>query len=163
VRASSPPLVGSSTLITSAPRSARKIMAYGPAPSCVKARTRRPASGSGVLTLTERSSYNDGGGMTTPSAFKDGIKRGRQPAAALPVDEFLAQLDQFIADHNPYRQNKVIPAIGSGRASFDVVKRYAKELYYLGLWMTPEFPLLIANALDADAFTLEDSEHYAHW
>jgi pyrroloquinoline quinone (PQQ) biosynthesis protein C len=101
--------------------------------------------------------------MATPSAFKDVIKRGRQPATALPVDEFLAQLDQFIADHNPYRQNKVIPAIGSGKASMDVVKRYAKELYYLGLWMTPEFPLLIANAPDTDAFTLEDSEHYAHW
>ena len=29
--------------------------------------------------------------------------------------------------------------------------------------MTPEFPLLIANAPDADAFTMDDSEHYAHW
>lgn len=37
------------------------------------------------------------------------------------------------------------------------------ELYYLGLWMTPEFPLLIANAPDTDAFTMDDSEHYAHW
>ena len=26
-----------------------------------------------------------------------------------------------------------------------------------------EFPLLIANAPDTDAFTLDDSEHYAHW
>jgi pyrroloquinoline quinone (PQQ) biosynthesis protein C len=29
--------------------------------------------------------------------------------------------------------------------------------------MTPEFPLLIANAPDTDAFTMDDSEHYAHW
>ncbi len=79
------------------------------------------------------------------------------------MGEFLAELDQFITDHSPYSQNKVVPAIGEGRASLDVVKRYAKELYYLGLWMTPEFPLLIANAPDTDAFTLEDSEHYAHW
>ena len=43
------------------------------------------------------------------------------------------------------------------------MKRYAKELYYLGLWMTPEFPLLIANAPDTDAFVMDDSEHYAHW
>ena len=56
-----------------------------------------------------------------------------------------------------------MPAIGGGEASLDVVKRYAMELYYLGLWMTPEFPLLIANAPDADAFTMDDSEHYAHW
>jgi pyrroloquinoline quinone (PQQ) biosynthesis protein C len=100
--------------------------------------------------------------MSSPGAFKDVIKRDREERA-LPVDEFLAQLDSFMAAHNPYNQNKVIPAIGSGKASFEVVKRYAKELYYLGLWMTPEFPLLIANSPDTDAFTLEDSEHFAHW
>jgi pyrroloquinoline quinone (PQQ) biosynthesis protein C len=100
--------------------------------------------------------------VSSPSAFRDVIKRDRQEHA-LPVDEFLAELDAFIAAHNPYHQNKVIPAIGNGTASMEVVKRYAKELYYLGLWMTPEFPLLIANAPDTDALTLEDSEHYAHW
>ncbi len=84
--------------------------------------------------------------MSTTGAFKDVIKRGREPERTLPVGEFIAQLDQFIAEHNPYRQSKVIPAIGGGQASLEVVKRYAKELYYLGLWMTPEFPLLIANA-----------------
>ncbi|HEV7730992.1 MAG TPA: iron-containing redox enzyme family protein [Candidatus Binatia bacterium] len=101
--------------------------------------------------------------MTAKGTFKDVIKRDRSPAQALPVDAFLAELDQFIVQHSPYTQNKVVPAIGEGKASLDVVKRYAKELYYLGLWMTPEFPLLIANAPDTDAFTLDDSEHYAHW
>lgn len=100
--------------------------------------------------------------MTAPGVFKDVIKRDRDDAA-LPVDDFLGELDRFIDAHNPYRINKVIPAIGNGSASFEVVKRYAKELYYLGLWMTPEFPLLIANAPDAFAFTMDDSEHYAHW
>jgi pyrroloquinoline quinone (PQQ) biosynthesis protein C len=100
--------------------------------------------------------------MSSPGAFRDVIKRDREDQA-LPVDAFLAELDAFIAAHNPYHQNRVIPAIGNGTASLDVVKRYARELYYLGLWMTPEFPLLIANAPDTDAFTLEDSEHYAHW
>jgi pyrroloquinoline quinone (PQQ) biosynthesis protein C len=95
-------------------------------------------------------------------SFKDVIKRDRAEQA-LPVAEFLAELDAFIAAHDPYGQNRVIRAIGDGTASLDVVKRYAKELYYLGLWMTPEFPLLIANAPDTDALTLEDSEHYAHW
>ena len=101
--------------------------------------------------------------MSAPGTFKDVIKRDRAPERTLPVDEFLAELDAFIETHSPYTQNKVVPAIGAGTASLDVVKRYAKELYYLGLWMTPEFPLLIANAPDADAFTMDDSEHYAHW
>jgi len=101
--------------------------------------------------------------MSTPGVFKDVIKRDRAVEQALPVDEFLAELDAFIEAHSPYRQNKVVPAIGRGEASLDVVRRYAMELYYLGLWMTPEFPLLIANAPDADAFTMDDSEHYAHW
>src|SRR5438874_620818 len=66
--------------------------------------------------------------MSTPGAFRDVIKRGREERA-LPVGEFLAGLDRFIAEHNPYSQSKVIPAIGSGQASFEVVKRYAKTLY----------------------------------
>jgi pyrroloquinoline quinone (PQQ) biosynthesis protein C len=101
--------------------------------------------------------------MTAPGTFKDVIKRDRAPERALPVDDFLAELDAFIEAHSPYTQNKVVPAIGSGTASRDVVKRYAKELYYLGLWMTPEFPLLIANAPDTDSFSMDDSEHFAHW
>lgn len=101
--------------------------------------------------------------MSTPGAFKDVIKRDRAVEQALPVDEFLAELDAFIEAHSPYSQNKVVPAIGRGEASLDIVKRYAMELYYLGLWMTPEFSLLLANAPDADAFTMDDSEHYAHW
>src|SRR5262245_48048838 len=101
---------------------------------------RTPASGAppSELTVTERCSYirrgrsNHGARMSKTGAFKDVIKHGRQDTA-LPVDEFLAQLDRFIAAHNPYVGNKVIPAIGGGHASLDVVKRYAKELYYLGL------------------------------
>ena len=101
--------------------------------------------------------------MTQESAFRDVIKRDRTPDAALPVDAFLHELDEFIAAHSPYTQNEVVPAIGAGHASLAIVRRYAKELYYLGLWMTPEFPLLIANAPDVDVFTMDDSEHYLHW
>src|SRR5262249_58763994 len=100
--------------------------------------------------------------MSSSGTFKDVIKRGREPERALPVDDFLARLDAFIAVHNPYRTNAVIPAIGGGRASLAIVKRYAIELYYLGLWMTPAFPLLIANPPDTDAFTPHDSPHYPH-
>lgn len=101
--------------------------------------------------------------MGGTGVFKDVIKRGREQERALPADEFLAELDAFIEAHSPYSQNEVVPTIGRGEASLDIVKRYAMELYYLGLWMTPEFPLLIANAPDTDAFTMDDSEHYAHW
>src|SRR4029453_14597392 len=83
--------------------------------------------------------------------------------APLPAPAFPPELDESTGAHSPYTQNKVGPAIGAGHASLAIVRRYAKELYYLGLWMTPEFPLLIANAPDVDAFTMEDSEHYLHW
>lgn len=96
------------------------------------------------------------------SAFRN-VVRSAGVEAAQPVDAYLAELDRFIDAHNPYRINKVIAAIGNGSAPLDVVKRYVKELYYLGLWMTPEFALLIANAPDSYALTLEHSEHYAHW
>lgn len=92
------------------------------------------------------------------------VIHGTAVAQALPVDQYLAELDEFIAQHNPYRVNRVIQAIGDGTASLAVVKRYAMELYYLGLWMTPEFALLIANAPDVhSALTMDESEHYAHW
>jgi pyrroloquinoline quinone (PQQ) biosynthesis protein C len=91
------------------------------------------------------------------------VIRSEETEAAMPVDAYLAELDAFIEAHNPYRINKVIAAIGDGSAPLPVVQRYAKELYYLGLWMTPEFALLIANAPDSYALTLEDSEHFAHW
>jgi len=98
----------------------------------------------------------------TSGSFRNVI-RSDTVEAALPADAYLAELDAFIDAHNPYRVNKVIAAIGDGSAPLPVVKRYAKELYYLGLWMTPEFALLVANAPDRYALTLEHSEHYAHW
>src|SRR2546426_11727583 len=87
----------------------------------------------------------------------------RDAAPALPVDEYLAELDRLIASHNYFQQDKVIPAIGRGAASHEVVQRLALEFYYLGKWMTPEFALLVANAPDAYAFTMDASQHYHHW
>ena len=57
----------------------------------------------------------------------------------------------------------MIPAIGRGTASREVVQRVALEFYVLGKWMTPELAVLIANSPDAYAFTMEDSVHYHHW
>ena len=81
----------------------------------------------------------------------------------MPVDDYLADLDRLIASHNAFEQDRVIPAIGKGTASRDVVQRLALEFYCLGKWMTPEFALLIANAPDAYAFTMDASQHYHHW
>src|ERR1051325_10384643 len=81
----------------------------------------------------------------------------------MPVDDSLADLDRLIARHNAFEQDRVIPAIGRGTASREVVNRLALEFYYLGKWMTPEFALLIANAPDGYAFTMDASQHYHHW
>jgi len=85
------------------------------------------------------------------------------PAPPLPVDDYLADLDRLIETHDTFGQDRVIPAIGRGTASREVVQRLALEYYYLGKWMTPEFALLIANAPDGYAFTMDASEHYRHW
>jgi pyrroloquinoline quinone (PQQ) biosynthesis protein C len=100
--------------------------------------------------------------MEQRRAFADVIK-SRDVERAAPIDGFMAELDAFIKTHNPYDKNRVIRSIGDGTASMDIVKRYAKELYYLGRWMTPEFALLIANAPDVHALDIEHAEHYAHW
>ena len=78
---------------------------------------------------------------------------------ALPVDEYLAELDRLIAAHDYRRQDRVIPAIAGGRASREIVQKVALELYAVGRWLAPEIALLIANAPDAYAFTMEDSTH----
>jgi pyrroloquinoline quinone (PQQ) biosynthesis protein C len=95
-------------------------------------------------------------------AFRNVVKE-RVAAPAMAVEDYLADLDRLIAAHNPFVKDRVIPAIGAGTASREVVQRLALEFYYLGRWMTPEFALLIANAPDAYAFTMEDSQHYHHW
>lgn len=97
----------------------------------------------------------------TRREFEDVVVRPDGPA--LPVDQYLAELDVLIAEHDYFRQDRVVPAVGAGTASRDVVRRLALEFYTLGRWMTPEFPMLIANAPDVYAFTLDDSVHYKHW
>jgi pyrroloquinoline quinone (PQQ) biosynthesis protein C len=96
------------------------------------------------------------------SEFKNVI-RERNARPAMPVDDYLADLDRLIAAHNAFKQDKVVPAIGKGTAPREVVQKLALEFYYLGKWMTPEFALLIANSPDAYAFRMEESQHYHHW
>ena len=51
----------------------------------------------------------------------------RHAAPAMPVDEYLAELDGLIASHDYFKQDKVVPAIGRGTAPRDVVQRLALE------------------------------------
>lgn len=92
------------------------------------------------------------------------VKEMRAPEIeqALPVDEFMAGIDRII-DENKV-PNQVYKAIMDGSASVDVVKRVAKEFYYMGVWYTPEFGLLYANAPDAvDTLNRDASQHFKHW
>ena len=91
------------------------------------------------------------------------VVRQREPEPPLPVDDYLAELDHLIAAHDYFKRDRVVPAIGAGRASKEVVQKLALEFYYLGKWMTPEFAVLIANSPDVYAFTMEHSTHYHHW
>jgi len=100
--------------------------------------------------------------MEAKREFKDVIK-SRDAEQAMPVDEYLRSLDDLIVQAMGGAKDKLTPAIGSGKASREVVKRLALEYYYLGKWMTPEFPFLIATAPDTYALKLDASEHYQHW
>jgi pyrroloquinoline quinone (PQQ) biosynthesis protein C len=95
------------------------------------------------------------------STFRNVIKSQEvdQPQA---VDEYLRDLDRMIAEIMVTR-DQITAAIGDGSAPLPVVRQVAKEYYYLGRWMTPEFASFIANAPDAFSLTMDYSEHYAHW
>jgi len=95
------------------------------------------------------------------STFRNVIKSQgvEQPEA---VDEYLRDLDRMIAEIMVTR-DRITAAIGDGTAPLSVVRQVAKEYYYLGRWMTPEFASFIANAPDAFSLTMDYSEHYAHW
>src|SRR5262245_66229248 len=81
-------------------------------------------------------------------------------APAMPVDDYLAELDRLIAAHDYFAQDRVIPAIGRGTASREVVQRLALEFSVLGKRLTPETTILIANSPYGYTFTIEASVNY---
>jgi pyrroloquinoline quinone (PQQ) biosynthesis protein C len=94
-------------------------------------------------------------------AFAD--VRGRAGAeVALPVDEFMAELEQVQADLVTTR-NQVWQAVAEGRLSDEYLRRFCKEYYFLGVWYTAEFGSLVSNSPDTDALDLGSSEHFIHW
>lgn len=95
------------------------------------------------------------------ATFKNVVRSGAVEEA-MPVDDYVRDLDAMI-EQICQNKDRITQAIGSGKAPLELVRKVAKEYYYLGRWMTPEFPIFIANAPDVYALTMDDSEHFAHW
>lgn len=94
--------------------------------------------------------------------FRD-IRGGRgEDAPALPVEEFMDGLEALQREIATDK-NVVWERVADGTLSEDLLKRLAKEYYFLGVWYTSEFGSLVANAPDADALDLRSSQHFQHW
>ena len=98
----------------------------------------------------------------TPTAEPDDTQRVQAPTARAK-DDYVRELDALLAEHDRTIEDRVTPAIGAGRASRDVVQRVLLEHHAVGKWLTSELPLMVANAPDVYAFTMEHSRHYRHW
>jgi pyrroloquinoline quinone (PQQ) biosynthesis protein C len=99
--------------------------------------------------------------MSRTREFKDIRHRGGA-AAAKPVDEFMDELGT-VQTEMATAKNMVWEAVADGSLSEEYLKRLAKEYYFLGRYYTTEFGSLLSNAPDADAFSLDRSEHFHHW
>jgi pyrroloquinoline quinone (PQQ) biosynthesis protein C len=98
--------------------------------------------------------------MTKTREFQD-IRRPTA-AVATPVDEFMDELET-IQTEMATAQNMVWEAVADGTLSEEYLKRLAKEYYFLGCYYTTEFGSIVANAPDADALSMDSSEHFHHW
>jgi hypothetical protein len=92
--------------------------------------------------------------MTETREFKD-IRKGTT-AEALPVDEFMNELEKIQAEICTER-NRVWEHVADGTLSLPYLRRLCKEYYYLGVWYTSEFGSLVANAPDFDALDMESA------
>jgi len=99
--------------------------------------------------------------MTDVREFKD-IRKSAAVADALPVDAFMASLEQVQAEICTTR-NQVWERVADGTLSIELLKRFCKEYYFLGKWYTSEFGSLVSNAPDVDALDMDSSEHFIHW
>ena len=80
-----------------------------------------------------------------------------------PDDSDLEEFDRVVAARDPSMHDRVGPALVAGRAPAAVVRRVALEDYHAARWVAPELALLVANAPDAYAFTIDHTRHYRHW
>src|SRR5205085_6633397 len=82
--------------------------------------------------------------------FKDVSGRDDEGGAGLPVDEYMAGLEALQAEVAT-EKNLVWERVADGTLSEDLLKRFAKEYYFLGKWYTTEFGTLTSLAPDVDA------------
>jgi pyrroloquinoline quinone (PQQ) biosynthesis protein C len=94
--------------------------------------------------------------------FVDVRGAGAEVERALTVDEFMAGLEALQADIAT-EKNLVWERVADGTLSTGLLKRFAKEYYFLGKWYTTEFGSIVSNAPDVDALDLGTSEHFMHW
>src|SRR5437660_10926658 len=101
--------------------------------------------------------------MSDTREFKD-IRTGSsvEDAPPLPVDEFMAGLEALQAEVAS-EKNLVWERVADGTLSLELLKRLAKEYYFLGVHYTKEFGSIVSNAPDTEALHLERSEHFHHW
>lgn len=70
-----------------------------------------------------------------------------------PVDEFLADLKEFLKDHDP-KDSKMIQAIVNGTASKSALQNFAKEFYAYSAFSVRPFAALVSNAPDATSYKM---------
>jgi len=68
-------------------------------------------------------------------------------AGAQPVEQFLAELNDFIEEHHP-RKSKMIQAIVVGTASPEALRKLGKEFYAYSAFSLRPFAALVSNAPD---------------
>lgn len=100
--------------------------------------------------------------MSEHREFVDVRGAGAETQGALPVDEFMAGLGALQAEVAT-EKNLVWERVADGTLSTELLKRLAKEYYFLGKWYTTEFGSIVSNAPDVDALDLGASEHFMHW
>lgn len=90
------------------------------------------------------------------------IRRQGRTAVAKPVEEFMTELETLQTEICTAK-NMVWEAVADGSLSEDLLRRFAKEYYFLGRFYTSEFGSLVASSPDNDELSLAASEHFAHW
>lgn len=100
--------------------------------------------------------------MSEHREFKDIRGADAENAGALPVDEFMASLEALQAEVATDK-NLVWERVADGSLSEELLRRLAKEYYFLGKWYTTEFGTIVSLAPDVDALDLGSSQHFAHW
>ena len=100
--------------------------------------------------------------MSEHREFKKIGGENDEGAAGLPVDEYMASLEALQAEVAT-EKNVVWERVADGTLSEDLLKRLAKEYYFLGKWYTTEFGTLTSLAPDTDSLQLGTSQHFHHW